>query len=126
MNDIYWITRLDGICDFLIACTVISIILIVIAIIGIFISEGKEEGYNNFVARTIKYPIFVAEASILINIFIPTTKEAFGIYGVNETVKAINSGKRVPPDAIKAINKWYIMEIEEEKQNSINNANARK
>ena len=135
MNEIYWITRLTCICDFLTAVAVISFLIsatmAIFAMCNKFEANDYEEGgkyYNYYIQRFkmflsyFKRLIFVAIVACLINFFIPTTNEALMIYGVGSTidyVKSNETAKQLPDKYIKALNKWAenLTKEENQKQN---------
>ena len=122
MNEIYWITRLTCICDFLTAVAVVSFlisaIMAIFAMCNRFEANDYEEGgkyYNCYMQKFkmflsyFKRSIFVAIIACLINFFIPTTNEALMIYGVGGTidyVKSNKTAKQLPDKYIKALDKW--------------------
>ena len=122
MNELYWITRLDAICNFLSAvalvCFVISTVSGIFAMFNIFEADGYEEGGKYYNCRMQKFKkllsyfkrfIFVTIIACLINFFIPTTNEALMIYGVGGTidyVKSNETAKQLPDKYIKALDKW--------------------
>lgn len=131
MEEIYWITRLDAICNFLTAVTVVS--FLTSAFIVVFVvcnrleansyKKGSEH-YNYYMQRFkmflsyFKRFIFVAIIACLINFFIPTADEALMIYGVGGTIDYIKSNKtakQLPDKCIKALDKW-VDNLNEEKQ----------
>ena len=122
MNEVYWITRLTYICDFLTAVAVVSFLISAImaafAMCNKFEANGYEEGgkyYNCYMQKFkmflsyFKRFIFVTIITCLINFFIPTTNEALMIYGVGGTidyVKSNETAKQLPDKYIKALDKW--------------------
>ena len=122
MNEIYWITRLTCICDFLTAVAVVSFLIsalmAIFAMCNRFEANDYEEGgkyYNCYMQKFkmflsyFKRSIFVAIIACLINFFIPTTNEALMIYGVGGTIDYIKSNetaKQLPDKYIKALDKW--------------------
>lgn len=131
MNEIYWITRLDAICNFLTTIAVVSFVISVV--IGAFAMynicqaydyvEGGEY-YNCYMQRFnmflnyFKRFIFVTIIACLINFFIPTTNEALMVYGIGGTIDYIKSNetaKQLPDKYIKALDKW-VDNLNEEKQ----------
>ena len=122
MNEIYWITRLTCICDFLTAVAVVSFLIsalmAVFAMCNKFEANDYEEGgkyYNCYMQKFkmflsyFKRFIFVTIIACLINFFIPTTNEALMIYGVGGTIDYIKSNetaKQLPDKYIKALDKW--------------------
>ena len=135
MSEIYWITRLTYICDFLTAVAVVSFLISALmaafAMCNKFEANGYEEGgkyYNCYMQKFkmflsyFKRSIFVAIIACLINFFIPTTNEALMIYGVGGTidyVKSNETAKQLPDKYIKALDKWIenLTKEENQKQN---------
>lgn len=130
MNEIYWITRLDAICNFL---TIVSIlcffsfgILCIVAIFNRYDAEDFEENGEKWNKCMRKYKSFIDYAkkcaiilcvSVFINFFIPTTNQALLIYGVGGTIDYIKSNgtaKQIPDKCVKALDKWVENLIKEE------------
>ena len=121
MNEIYWTTRLDAICDFLttiaIVSFLISVVMVAFAMYNRFEADDYEEGgkyYNCHMQRFkiffnyFKRSIIVALVLTFINIFIPTKNEVLLIYGVGGTidyVKSNKTAKQLPDKCIKALDK---------------------
>ena len=122
MSEIYWITRLTCICDFLTAVAVVSFLISALmaafAMCNRFEANDYEEGgkyYNCYMQKFkmflsyFKRFIFVTIIACLMNFFIPTTNEALMIYGVGGTIDYIKSNetaKQLPDKYIKALDKW--------------------
>ncbi len=131
MNEIYWITRLDAICNFLITIAVVSFVISVVigafSMYNRFAADDYEEGgkyYNCHMQRFkiflnyFKRSIIVTLVLTVINIFIPTKNEALLIYGVGGTIDYIKSNdtaKQLPDKCIKALDKW-VENLNEEKK----------
>ena len=131
MNEIYWITRLDAICNFLTTIAVLSFVISVVigafAIHNRFVADECLEGgkyYNCHMQRFkmflnyFKRSIIVTLVLIVINIFIPTKNDALLIYGVGGTIDYIKSNetaKQLPDKCIKALDKW-VDNLNKEKQ----------
>ena len=132
MNEIYWITRLDAICNFLITIAVVSFVISVVigafSMYNRFAADDYEEGgkyYNCHMQRFkiflnyFKRSIIVTFVLTVINIFIPNKNEALLIYGVGGTIDYIKSNdtaKQLPDKCIKALDKWVENLNEEKKQ----------
>lgn len=132
MNEIYWITRLDAICDFLttiaIVSFLISVVMVAFAMYNRFEADDYEEGgkyYNCHMQRFkiflnyFKRSIIVAVVLTFINIFIPTKNEVLLTYGVGGTIyyiKSNDTAKQLPDKRIKALDKWVENLNEEKKQ----------
>ena len=132
MNEIYWITRLDAISDFLtiiaIVSFLISVVMAAFAMYNRFEADDYAEGgkyYNCYMQRFkifLKYfkrSILVIIVSCVINVFIPTKNDALLIYGVGGTIDYIKSNdtaKQLPDKCIKALDKLVENLNEEKKQ----------
>ena len=133
MNEVYWITRLDAICNFLstvaVVCFMISVVIGIFVMCNKFEADDYEEGgkyYNYYIQRFkmflsyFKRFIFVTIIAGLINFFIPTTNEALMIYGIGGTidyVKSNETAKQLPDKCIKALDKWADNMNEEKQEN---------
>ena len=122
MTEIYWITRLDAICNFLTAITVVSFLISAFTIIFVVCNRTEannykegSENWNYYMQRFkmflsyFKRLIFVAIVATFMNLFIPTTKQALLIYGIGGTIDYIKSNdtaKQLPDKYIKALDKW--------------------
>lgn len=121
MEEIYWITRFDGIGAFLSLIAILSIITtIIVFFIGLFkrscvniYPEGSQTWKRYIDTSKIcfyfaKRCVIVFFVSCFMNIFIPTTNEALLIYGVGGTidyVKSNKTAKQLPDKYIKALDK---------------------
>ena len=135
MNEIYWITRLTYICNFLTAVTVVSFLISAFTVVFVVCNrieannyEKGGENWNYYMQRFkmflsyFKRFIFVTIVVCFINLFIPTTNEALMIYGVGGTidyVKSNETAKQLPDKYIKAFDKWVenLTKEENQKQN---------
>ena len=130
MNEIYWITRLDGINTVAIVIVIITVIISIISLVGYFVSLGNISYYKERVKKGFKgleddveewinyakvwkkiWVIFVPIliVSTLVKVFVPTTNEAFVIYGVGGTIDYIKSNptaKQLPDKCVKALDRW--------------------
>ena len=115
METIYWITRLDNISNALLALSIIAAIIIVIAIMPVLLDREEED--KRIIAKC-KRVLYITIPSLLLMlialVFIPTTNEAYIIYGIGGTMDYIKSNKTaigLPDKCIKAIDKWADNEI---------------
>ena len=132
MNEIYWITRLDGICGFLTLIAVFSAIATVVLFFIGLIKRSESDVYNKdsqtweqhietskmclYFAKRCAIAFFV---SVSINAFIPTTNDALLIYGVGGTIDYIKSNdtsKQLPDKCVKALDKYLDNLTKEENQ----------
>ena len=137
MTEMYWITRLDSICNFLTAITVVSFLISAFTVAFVVCNrieandykEGSEK-WNYYMQRFkiflsyFKRFIFVAIVAGFINLFIPTANQALLIYGVGGTIDYIKSNdtaKQLPDKCIKALDKWVENLNEDNKQKENDN-----
>lgn len=122
MNEIYWITRLDPICNFLTTVAVVSFLISAFIVVFVMCNRIKandykkgSENWNYYMQRFkmflsyFKRLIFVAIVACFINLFIPTTNQALLIYGVGGTIDYIKSNKtakQLPDKCVKALDKY--------------------
>ena len=130
MTEIYWITRLDGINDLAFVIALVSFITFIISMIGFSVVKGqlhyynKKEseykgryqgeilewnGYEAIWKTFLKISVPVLILSVTIRIFVPTTKEAFAIYGIGGTIDYVKSNpvaKQLPDKCVNALDKW--------------------
>ena len=137
MSEIYWITRLTCICNFLTAVSVVSFLISAFTVVFVVCNrieannyEKGGENWNYYMQRFkmslsyFKRFIFVAIVACFINLFIPTTNEALMIYGVGGTidyVKSNETAKQLPDKYIKALDKYLDNLTKEENQKQNNN-----
>lgn len=124
MNEIYWITRFDpiNICAtvFLILSALVTAFFIISTIITM--TEENSEKELNLCKKCLEYSSIILTVCILIEVFVPTTKEALLIYGVGGTidyVKANPTAKQLPDKCVNALDKWVDSWSIEEKTDSI-------
>ena len=135
MNEIYWITRLDGICAFLTLISVFSAIATIVLFFIVLIKRSEADIYNEdsqtcerhietskiclYFVKRCAIAFFV---SVSINAFTPTTNDALLIYGLGGTIDYIKSNgtsKQLPDKCVKALDKYLdnLTKEENQKQN---------
>lgn len=123
MNEIYWITRLDAINNLSIAFIVVGIIIsAILTILHMFaVSGGEDEAVKDIKPYRISSYI-VLIIGVLMNTFIPSTKDAMIIWGVGGTIdyiKANDTAKQLPDKCIQALDKFvdeYMLNEENDKK----------
>ena len=110
-STIYWITRMDGIHDFLIVLCIITGILAVLSLIILFstfmVCEGKEEFHKamKFELRAFLIGIVLFVVFFLASVFIPTTKEMALI----KVLPAISNSRFVSEELPKEAGEIYML-----------------
>lgn len=107
MEEIYWLTRLNGINIFLNVMTVLGIVFTVISIGGYIVTKNDDyidDCWKEFWIKLFKYCFPTTIIITLLFIFTPTTKEAFMIWGVGETIDYVKSNEKVKELPDKVIN----------------------
>jgi hypothetical protein len=110
MNELYWITRCDAIGILGMIFLVLSSIACIILIIA-YTTSSSEKDTTGVKICTKLLKVFVPIMSIctLIEVFVPTTKEALFIYGVGGTIDYLKenpTAKQLPDKCINALDKW--------------------
>jgi uncharacterized membrane protein len=89
---------------------ILSTIILGIVVVGYVVClEDKEESGVRLTTKLMKIFVPILTISLLVEIFVPTTKEALVIYGVGGTVdyiKANPTAKKLPDKCINALDKW--------------------
>lgn len=112
MEEIYWLTRLNGINTFFKVMAVFGIVFTVISIGGYIVTKNEDyvnDCWKELWIKLFKYCFPTTIIITLLFIFTPTTKEALMIYGVGETidyVKSNETAKQLPDKYIEALDKW--------------------
>lgn len=110
MNELYWITRCDDIICFLTTISVICGVISGFTLVIMCIAISEED--DNAEKKCIKFTKFALPAfllSMLINAFVPTTKDAMLIFGVGSTIDYIKSNETIqgiPDKCINALDAW--------------------
>ena len=122
MEEIYWLTRLDGINIFLYIMVIVGLVLTIISAIAYIVTKTDDytdKCWNELWIKLLKYCFPTTIIVTLLFIFTPTTKEAFMIYGVGGTidyVKSNETAKQLPDKCIEALDQWLNSLNEEEKK----------
>lgn len=111
MGEIYWITRFDPIntCAtiFLVLSAIVTAFFIISTLMAI--AEEDSEKEINLCKKCLKISSSILMVCILIEVFVPTTKQALLIYGVGGTIDYIKANpvaKQLPDKCVNALDKW--------------------
>lgn len=113
MNEMYWITRLDGV-----RALFIAVLIAAVAYMLVVLANYHGEKVLTAMARKLKYALCVVAVSAACLILIPTTQEALLIYGVGGTIDYIKSNdkaKTLPDKCVEALNRYLDTVNAEEK-----------
>ena len=107
MNELYWLTRLEYIQNFLVIVMSVSGIALFISFMIWTMANYVEEAKSalKWVIGTFTTLVI----SSLIFVFVPSTKEALLIWGVGSTIDYIQeneTAKQLPDKCINALNDW--------------------
>lgn len=116
MSEIYWISRLDYICNLFI---VLSIVFGVIVVVGGFTLIVADKSDNDYpvILKTVKKSLLMFSCSILVVIFLPNTKQAYMIWGLGGTIDYIKSSETVqklPDKTVQCLDKFLDKYLNEE------------
>lgn len=118
MNEIYWITRLDGMVTLagiacvasLIACILLATLILVDAEDEIIVSGKRKRQWC-------RGSVIVLAISALMCLFVPGSKQAMLIWGLGHTVDYIQENeavKELPDKCVEALEIWLESLTEEE------------
>ena len=107
MSEIYWLTRLDGLSTLLYVLMSLGIIVTFISGICYFSADNDSEvkAASSSFRWSLVITIFIAFSAVMV----PTSKEAFVIYGIGSTVDYLKSNevaKNLPDKCIKYLDAW--------------------
>lgn len=125
MWDLYWIQRLGAINTVCIPVFIVSIIATVALLIAYYCNITEYIKYRHIqsffhdavearrcakiCSKFLRISIPVAVISLIGLVFVPTTKEAYMVWGVGGTIdylKSNETAKKLPDKAVKALDKW--------------------
>lgn len=110
MNEIYWITRFDAIDNlgFSMVCVGLAASVVFTIVYFIALSEKDDDGVKTL--NPFRYASYlILSIGVIIEVFLPTTKEAMMIWGVGGTIDYIKSNetaKQLPDKCIMALDKF--------------------
>ena len=107
MSELYWLTRLEYIQNFLVIVMSISGIALFISFMLWTMAEYSDEIRKTLVWLKCTFATLVI--SSLIFVFVPSTKEAVLIWGVGSTIDYLQeneTAKQLPDKCINALNDW--------------------
>lgn len=100
--DIYWITRLDAVCGFIVVVCIIIVLLLLFSPVLYIVCDDNDVDIKYF-WRGVKISIASFLSLLFIGIFIPSTKEFAAIY----LIPKISNNKQVqkiPDNAAQLLN----------------------
>ena len=107
MSELYWLTRLEYIQNFLVIVMSISGIALFISFIMWLMANYVEEA--KLMIKWVIGTFTTLVISSLIFVFVPSTKEAVLIWGVGSTIDYLQeneTAKQLPDKCINALNDW--------------------
>lgn len=114
MEEIYWLQRLGSLNALMWICFVIGLVLLITYLcirftIGSIVFYDWEKKFVSSYIKTVKTTVILTICSLLLAILVPTTKEAYMIYGIGGTIdylKENETAKQLPDKVINALDKW--------------------
>lgn len=116
MSEIYWISRLDYICNLFIALSIIFGTIVVVGGFTLVVSDRSDNDYPT-ILKIVKRSILILGFSLLGVIFLPNTKQAYMIWGLGGTIDYIKSNETVqklPDKTIQCLDKFLDKYLNEE------------
>lgn len=116
MSEIYWISRLDYICNLFIVLSIIFGTIIVVGGFTLVVSDRSDNDYPT-ILKIVKRSILILGFSLLGVIFLPNTKQAYMIWGLGGTIDYIKSNETVqklPDKTVQCLDKFLDKYLNEE------------
>lgn len=116
MSEIYWISRLDYICNLFIALSIIFGTIVVVGGFTLVVSDRLDNDYPT-ILKIVKRSILILGFSLLGVIFLPNTKQAYMIWGLGGTIDYIKSNETVqklPDKTVQCLDKFLDKYLNEE------------
>lgn len=117
MNEIYWISRLDYINSLFIALSVIFGTITVVGVFAYFMCDDGDKGPDKAILkRSYQRALLFFLPSILTVIFLPTSKEAYMIWGIGGTIDYIMTNEviqKLPDKTVQCLDKFIDEYLEE-------------
>ena len=114
MDEMYWITRVDGLLVFGKSILALSLIVIVCcSLVYITIDDDLNEE-TSIISKMLKVSITTLLFSLLVVLFLPSKKELYLIYGLGSVVEYMRGSDKMEEIPDKAID--AIMEYLEEEE----------
>lgn len=117
MNDLYWLTRLDAINTVFLIFEILSSISVILSLLVCLTTEDILPP-KKVIRPVFKIAVPTFAISLLLQIFVPTTKEALVIWGIGGTMDYLKSNEKaiqLPDKCIDALDLFineYINERE--------------
>lgn len=108
MSEIYWISRLDYICNLFIALSIVFGVIVVVGGFTLIVSNKSDNDYPVMLKR-VKKSILILGCSLLGVIFLPNTEQAYMIWGLGGTIDYIKNNETVqklPDKTIQCLDKF--------------------
>lgn len=114
MEEIYWLQRLVRINTLMWICFGISLMVLITYLcirmnIGSIVYYDSEKRFVSSYGKIVRCTAIITFISLLFAILIPTTEEAYMIYGIGGTIdylKENETAKQLPDKVINALDKW--------------------
>lgn len=116
MSEIYWISRLDYICNLFSVLFIIFGTVIVVGGFTLVVSDRSDNDYPT-ILKIVKRSILILGFSLLGVIFLPNTKQAYMIWGLGGTIDYIKSNETVqklPDKTVQCLDKFLDKYLNEE------------
>ena len=116
MSEIYWISRLDYICNLFIVLLIIFGTIVVVGGFTLIVADRSDNDYST-ILKIVKRSILILGFSLLGVIFLPNTKQAYMIWGLGGTIDYIKSNETVqklPDKTVQCLDKFLDKYLNEE------------
>lgn len=116
MSEVYWISRLDYICNLFIVLSIVFGATAGTGGIALLATEKSHKDYPT-ILKIVKRSILIFSFSLLGVVFLPNTKQAYMIWGLGGTIDYIKSNETVqklPDKTVQCLDKFIDKYLNEE------------
>lgn len=113
MNEIYWLTRLDSLQTLFAWCLGVGIFIVVISAIACILNkidyDESQKEWEEFFKKKFRWSIPMIVCGALGCCLIPSTKDAFLIWGVGGSIDYLKenpTAKQLPDKVINILDEW--------------------
>lgn len=117
MDEMYWITRVDGLLVFGKSILALSLIFIVCCSLVYITIDDELNEENRIISKMLKVSITTIVFSLLVVLFLPSKKELYLIYGLGSVIEHMRGSDKmeeIPDKAVDAIIEWMDLDKEED------------
>lgn len=119
MSELYWLGVLGNLHEFGVAVSILSGLVILSVFVFMTVPRVCDDYDYSKEKKALKYSLVPFLVSLLVCMFVPSTKSLLIIYGVGGTINYLKENKdanKIPDKCIKALDKYLDDALKEDKE----------